>query len=340
LEHTHTDRTGVTIMNKVRVGSRCNIVEDKADDDCRVLVAYHAHCIDGYTAAWACWRGLTATTSIFNHNIHFQEMAYNSLEGVVARARDYDKIYFVDFSVPPATLLTLAEGLEVSVVILDHHKTAIEQYASELPGYYSKKAEILFALEECGASLVWSYFFPDSVVPRLIQYVRDYDLWTFQMQETRGINKYLRLQKKVLPVWQKLEAEFNMTGSLAKIRAIGSQLEKYHQSIVADLVAQAEPCWIEGKAGLVVNCSPQFSSDVGHELAKLSGTYGATWQQEPGRKVKWSLRSNGNYDVSAIATAFNGGGHKNAAGFYLSVPTDDVTKLGVILWSGSTPTEE
>lgn len=32
-------------------------------------------------------------------------------------------------------------------------------------------------------------------------------------------------------------------------------------------------------------------------------------------KVKWSLRSNGEFDVSAIAKHHGGGGHKNAAGF-------------------------
>jgi nanoRNase/pAp phosphatase (c-di-AMP/oligoRNAs hydrolase) len=33
------------------------------------------------------------------------------------------------------------------------------------------------------------------------------------------------------------------------------------------------------------------------------------------------LRSNGDYDVSAIAKAFGGGGHKNAAGFEVQVET-------------------
>ena len=32
-------------------------------------------------------------------------------------------------------------------------------------------------------------------------------------------------------------------------------------------------------------------------------------------KYKYSLRSKGDFDVSIIAKAFGGGGHKNAAGF-------------------------
>ena len=34
-----------------------------------------------------------------------------------------------------------------------------------------------------------------------------------------------------------------------------------------------------------------------------------------------SLRSNGDYDVSAIAKAFGGGGHRNAAGFSTDINT-------------------
>jgi nanoRNase/pAp phosphatase (c-di-AMP/oligoRNAs hydrolase) len=37
--------------------------------------------------------------------------------------------------------------------------------------------------------------------------------------------------------------------------------------------------------------------------------------------AKCSLRSNGDYDVSAIAKAFGGGGHRNAAGFQVPVET-------------------
>jgi phosphoesterase RecJ-like protein len=38
-------------------------------------------------------------------------------------------------------------------------------------------------------------------------------------------------------------------------------------------------------------------------------------------RAKVSLRSNGGYDVSAIAKAFGGGGHQNAAGFEVDMST-------------------
>lgn len=74
--------------------------------------------------------------------------------------------------------------------------------------------------------------------------------------------------------------------------------------------------------GLAANCPPHLTSDVGHELATQSGTFGLCWcLSKEGMVAKCSLRSNGDYDVSAIAKAFGGGGHRNASGFEVPVAT-------------------
>ena len=76
-----------------------------------------------------------------------------------------------------------------------------------------------------------------------------------------------------------------------------------------------------GLLGLSANCPPHLTSDVGHELAIQSGTFGLCWTlSKEGLVAKCSLRSNGGYDVSTIAKVFGGGGHRNAAGF--EVPID------------------
>lgn len=57
---------------------------------------------------------------------------------------------------------------------------------------------------------------------------------------------------------------------------------------------------------------------------RTSGTFGLCWYYTKDGTIACSLRSNGDYDVSAIAKVFGGGGHKNAAGF----TTDPATLLG------------
>ena len=64
-----------------------------------------------------------------------------------------------------------------------------------------------------------------------------------------------------------------------------------------------------------MNCTPQFASEAGNILAKESGTFGMTWMINSKGMANVSLRSIGDYDVSAIAKTFGGGGHRNAAGF-------------------------
>lgn len=71
--------------------------------------------------------------------------------------------------------------------------------------------------------------------------------------------------------------------------------------------------------GLAANCPPHLVSDVGYELATESGTFGLLWHINKDGKCLCSLRSNGDYDVSTIAKAFGGGGHRNAAGFEIDI---------------------
>lgn len=73
--------------------------------------------------------------------------------------------------------------------------------------------------------------------------------------------------------------------------------------------------------GRIANCPAHLTSDVGHELANQSGTFGLCWSMTKDGAVACSLRSNGEYDVSAIAKLYGGGGHKNAAGFETDMAT-------------------
>lgn len=74
-------------------------------------------------------------------------------------------------------------------------------------------------------------------------------------------------------------------------------------------------------SGLAANAPAFLASDLGHELANRSGTFGLVWSMAADRMAHCSLRSNGDYDVSAIAKVFGGGGHRNAAGFSVEMGT-------------------
>ena len=59
-----------------------------------------------------------------------------------------------------------------------------------------------------------------------------------------------------------------------------------------------------------------FVSDVANTLCRKypDAEFAACYFDLPGKRI-WSLRSIGDFDVSAVASKLGGGGHKNAAGF-------------------------
>lgn len=65
---------------------------------------------------------------------------------------------------------------------------------------------------------------------------------------------------------------------------------------------------------------------VNLSLAVEGVVAGALFREMPDGKTKISLRSKGEIDVSALAAALNGGGHKNAAGILMPVPLNEAIR--------------
>ena len=140
-------------------------------------------------------------------------------------------------------------------------------------------------------------------------------------------------------MWTFEQWQNKVVGHETKLISEGAAILRAHDQNVQSVVkGAARPCWIaktQSKAdgehwevdwivnarGLAANCPTHLTSDVGHELAKQSGSYGLLWSINKDGKCLCSLRSVGDYDVSAIAKTFGGGGHRNAAGFEIDIQT-------------------
>ena len=198
-------------------------------------------------------------------------------------------------------------------------------------------------LDDCksGAVLAWKYFHPGTEVPMLIKHIDDYDRWQFKLNGTKEINKALwSFAPWSFSQWQEIIDDDNYGSMWSQGSAILRAHEQNVQSVVKNATRKCEIPFDEEGAldcveprlewnnggywmvhGLAANCPPHLTSDVGHELANESGTFGLCWTLDKDNVCKCSLRSNGDYDVSAIAKAFGGGGHRNAAGFTIDIQT-------------------
>lgn len=293
------------------------------------LVIYHANCSDGFAAAWAAW------TKLGDKDTEYVPWNYGqTFDKPYPVIFTHDNVFIVDFSFPRDDLAELCNHIN-RVVVLDHHKTAQADLCDEWPDR-PENLELVFDMTRSGAQLSWDYFRPYDPTPDLIKYVQDRDLWRKELPETEAINAYISTLDHRFDAWTAAAALIRNRHNDAA--SFGYAILAKHKQIVADIVKTARPMTFsfEGTeltpiSGLAANCTPHFASDVGHELCKKSGTFGATYFTEKNGSVKWSLRSEGDFDVSKIAKYFGGGGHKNAAGFTLKEFGRD-TDAGINLW--------
>lgn len=292
------------------------------------LVIYHKSCADGFGAAFAVW-------CRYGYSAEYYPCQYGEIKTV----DDIEKLpnvfgrelIIVDFSFPYEVTERLIEVSD-KFTWLDHHKTAFEMWCDaqleslgerSLYVYKDEGVEIVLDNSRSGAMIAWEHYNVDPA-PWLIQHIDDYDRWVFDMSGTKEINKAVWANAPwTFEQWSEwLVLAYQHRPALLKV---GEALLKDHNNRVKDGLKGKMRCVIpvnsEVLEGHALNCPPNVSSDSGHILATDNGTYGLLWYLGANGKAKCSLRSNGHYDVSAIAKVFGGGGHMNAAGFEVEVET-------------------
>ena len=316
------------------------------------LVIYHASCADGFGAAFAAWLKLGDEAKYvacqYGDDAPDGCTMSHSLEG-----RD---IYILDFSFPRDQMDFFFKHAK-RVVWLDHHASVFKDWGIPLNvignnEYFSiedTSHRVLLDNNKSGAYLAWEYFHPGTDVPLLIRHIDDYDRWQFKMEGTKAFQKALWSRPFDFKAWQIIFLTPGYEANAYKFAYTeGDAILRAHEQNVQSVVkGGARPCsivpaiinssdsykapWVWwhdeecgdtcGANGIAANCPPHLASDVGHELANQSGTFGLLWSIDKDNICKCSLRSNGDYDVSAIARNFGGGGHKNAAGFSVDIQT-------------------
>lgn len=275
----------------------------------KTYVLFHANCYDGWAAAFASWLkfGETAT---------YLPVAYGNPPPALERGSD---VYIVDFSYPRATMLDMANN-HYSLTILDHHKTAqadLEGLEAEALQCGIMGVTAQFDMNESGATLAWDYFHAGQERPRVFEYVKDRDLWTFALPLSREINAALRSEPFDFERWQQL----CQPKWLNELAVQGRGILKHQDEMVAMMCKQAVWRKLGGYNVPVVNATVYFS-EVGDYLCQQHEDipFAAYYLDRADKKRQWGLRSRGGFDCSLVAKQFGGGGHAGAAGF--------VTELG------------
>jgi len=273
------------------------------------IVLYHDHCTDGYGAAYAAWHSL-------GDDAEYIGVQYGKdFDATVCIDRD---VYVLDFSFQRPVMETLI-NVSSRFVWLDHHKTAFEMWCpTERERFESVETMnascIVLDNNKSGAMLAWEYFHA-SESPYIIDLIDDRDRWQFKLPDSKAFHAGMAASKPwTFEQWHDIHVNDD---SYDRVIGIGNVLLARIEQEVQGAAKKSRKCRIfmgyNHVEGLAVNATANLS-EVGHELAVQSGTYGMVYYIDADNKVKVSLRSNGDYDVSEIAKSLGGGGHKNAAG--------------------------
>jgi oligoribonuclease NrnB/cAMP/cGMP phosphodiesterase (DHH superfamily) len=265
-----------------------------------IYVISHKSCADGYGAAWAAWKKFGDSAKyLFKH--YGDEVGY---------LEPNSEIYITDFSFPRDVLLGLVEAGH-TLKVLDHHKTAEEALAG-LPFAH-------FDLSKSGARLSWEFFHPEEKVPKLILAVEDRDLWAWKYPDTKAIGAYLSSIAWTFDAWTSLSQYLEDPETYKSIYSSGLAIMSYQDQIAEDAAKKAYNLNISGYTVKGLNQTTLISETGNKILIKHPDTpFSATFFVAESGEYIFSLRGRGDFNVSAVAKIYGGGGHKSAAGFKVS----------------------
>ncbi len=268
----------------------------------RPLCIFHKNCLDGC--------GSAAVVKRKEPDCEFLPMQYTMKPPQVLGR----KVYIVDFGLPVAEMRAIKAQAD-EVIWIDHH-------ASQSPVRAALGWGTLDT-SECGASLTWRCLFPDQPAPPVIPYIRDKDLWKWELPDSRAIAAGLGVTFKGDRFDGILEVD------LAEMARIGRPLLEALALRVAETVkngvAVNNAYGMPGVRALAVNCNqdqnevgdhicmPLSAGGLGYDLAILY------YRKGTGNWVH-SLRSAPGFDCSTIAAARGGGGHPNSSCYLAKDP--------------------
>lgn len=231
-----------------------------------------------------------------------------------------DEVYILDFSYSRE----ICEEINLrcgKLVILDHHETAEE----ELKGLdYA-----IFDQEHSGNVLAYKYFHKNKILTTFHKLIQDYDLWQFNYgDETRALNLGLDSiypDKKDTKGFLSAMVKLNDPSNLEKVLEVGRILRKKQISEINKVKYSKDGYKLVEFHGI------RFAMyNTGHNINELAEAFYNDLEVDAdatlsyfvnNNKVVFNMRSSkaSGIAVNKIAKAMGGGGHKNAAGFPLSL---------------------
>ena len=323
------------------------------------VIFYHKNCNDGLFSAYNLWRIFGSKDALYidvNYKpiqdmepLEALEYLFKSyidnpktITGVkysfndnLVTLEDYKnmEVYVVDYSFPVEHFVKHTE-LFKSVLVLDHHDTAVKSYTKYFKDFNTDEkgwktikptlnSQIVFSEFESGAKLTYMFFNEDREVPKFIELISDRDLWTFNLKNSRTFNYGCKLF--TLDNFNVIDNLVKTDMNLHSIIFVGEKYENYHNERLAK-IAKGNTSEItvildnnEYRCAMI-NSYPDIASDLcDYVIANENYPMAICYNIDKRGNVGVSLRSREGLDSSKLSLMYGGGGHKRASGFQLTL---------------------
>jgi len=296
----------------------------------QTLFIYHQGCFDGHTAAWIYSRYVDA-------DAEFLPAKYGDPPPDV-RGRD---VIIADFSYKRHVMKGIIATAR-STQVYDHHVTAreaLDGIDEELAHMDIGPAQrIVFDMERSGAGIVWDELVDKGVRaghqcddgvsstfnrrPLLVDYVEDRDLWRLALPHAREYMANVYAAPMTFEAWDALKSR-PIGLMIERGAAILEYMQEYGTKALAEALPQRwdlrgeaippEPVWCVNLP--YMNCSDYLTRLLADKNMFGDAPFVAGYFRRADGRWQFSLRSRPDFDCSAVAKVFGGGGHRQAAGF-------------------------
>ncbi|EEF37759.1 uncharacterized protein LOC8289785 [Ricinus communis] len=320
-------------------------------------VLYHYPCPDGAFAALAAHLYFSATSLPV---LFFPNTVYNPIKSDHLPLHEISHLYLLDFAGPSGFVDSVSSKVD-SVIILDHHKTAMEMLGGcgsnlIVSGNVSKMID----MERSGATIAFDYFKEKLLelettanlnrflsefnrLRPLFDYIEDRDLWRWRLPNSKAFGSGL----------EDLNFDFNVLSEpslfdqllsldLESVISQGMVSLSVKQKLIDETLDQSYEIALGGGAfghclAIKADSVSELRSDLGHQLATKSHdlklrAIGAVVYRVPelanDQLLKISLRSLPGEDTTHISQEYGGGGHQNASSFMITFAEFEKWKVG------------
>ncbi|RZC70196.1 hypothetical protein C5167_033362 [Papaver somniferum] len=165
-------------------------------------VLYHYPCPDGVFAALASHLYFSA---IKQDVLYFPNTVYSPVKVEDLPLDEINQVYLLDFVGPSGFVAKLSSHVE-SVIILDHHKTAVEMFKADTS--IRENVIKVIDMERSGATIAYDYFkkkisdegvgkelvAEDKLerVNQLFKYIEDVDLWRWALPDSKAFTSGMK----------------------------------------------------------------------------------------------------------------------------------------------------